>query len=100
MTDEMMSLQALLEKCSDTDLLRQMIGFAVQRLMELEVEGQTGAGHGERSAVRLNHRNGTRPRLGDPRGYGRAAHPEAAQGQLLPGLSGASPDGGELPGGR
>ena len=27
MTDEMMSLQALLEKSSDTDLLREMIGF-------------------------------------------------------------------------
>jgi hypothetical protein len=32
-TDEMMSLQALLEKSSDTDLLREMIGFAAQRLM-------------------------------------------------------------------
>ena len=27
MTDEMMSLQALLEKSSDTDLLREMIGL-------------------------------------------------------------------------
>ena len=43
MTDEMMSLQALLEKSSDTDLLREMIGFAAQRLMELEIEGRTGA---------------------------------------------------------
>jgi len=40
-----------LEKSSDTDLLREMIGFAAQRLMELEVEGRTGAGHGERSTV-------------------------------------------------
>ena len=62
MTDEMMSLQALLEKSSDTDLLREMIGFAAQRLMELEVEGRTGAGHGERSADRLTHRNGYRDR--------------------------------------
>src|SRR6266481_2822349 len=43
MTDEMMSLQALLEKSSDTDLLREMIGFAAHRLMELEVENLTGA---------------------------------------------------------
>jgi hypothetical protein len=43
MTEEMMSLQALLEKSSDADLLREMIGFAAQRLMELEVEGRTGA---------------------------------------------------------
>ena len=62
MTDEMMSLRALLEKSSDTDLLREMIGFTAQRLMELEVGGLTGAGHGERSAERINHRNGYRER--------------------------------------
>jgi putative transposase len=62
MTDEMMSLRALLEKSSDTDLLREMIGFTAQRLMELEVGGLTGAGHGERSADRINHRNGYRER--------------------------------------
>ncbi len=62
MTDEMMSLQALLEKSSDTDLLREMIGFAAQRLMELEIEGRTGAGHGERSIDRLTQRNGYRDR--------------------------------------
>ena len=96
MTDEMMSLRALLEKSSDADLLREMIGFAAQRLMELEVEGLTGAAHGERSADRINHRNGYRDRdLGDPRRHGRAAHPQAAQGQLLPRLPGAAPDGRE-----
>jgi putative transposase len=62
MTDEMMSLRTLLEKSSDTDLLREMIGFTAQRLMELEVGGHTGAGHGERSADRINHRNGYRER--------------------------------------
>jgi putative transposase len=62
MTDEMMSLRTLLEKSSDTDLLREMIGFTAQRLMELEVGGRTGAGHGERSADRINHRNGYRER--------------------------------------
>ena len=35
MTDEMMSLLTLLEKSSDADLLREMVGFAAQRLMEL-----------------------------------------------------------------
>src|SRR5438105_4412405 len=62
MTTEMMSLRALLEKSSDVDLLREMIGFVAQRLMALEVEGLTGAGHGERSAERINHRNGYRDR--------------------------------------
>ena len=62
MTDKMMSLQALLEKSSDTDLLREMIGFAAHRLMELEVENLTGAAHGERTTDRIAHRNGYRDR--------------------------------------
>ena len=56
MTDEMMSLRTLLEKSSDADLLREMVGFAAQRLMELEVEGVTGAGWGEKSPERLVQR--------------------------------------------
>ncbi len=62
MTDAMMSLRTLLEKSSDADLLREMVGFAAQRLMELEVENLTGAAHGERSPDRINHRNGYRGR--------------------------------------
>jgi putative transposase len=72
MTDEMMSLRTLLEKSSDADLLREMVGFAAQRLMELEVESLTGAAHGERSPERINHRNGYRDRVWETRPTGQA----------------------------
>ena len=56
MTDDWIALCQLVEKSSDADLLREMIGFAAERLMALEVQGQTGAGYGERTAERLAHR--------------------------------------------
>jgi len=62
MTTETMDLQSLLEKSTDYDFLRRMIGFTAQRLMELEVEGLTGAASGARSPDRINHRNGYRDR--------------------------------------
>src|SRR6201988_1812339 len=62
MTDDKIALRALLEKGSDATFLREMIGFAAQRLMELESEALCGAGHGERSADRRNQRNGYRER--------------------------------------
>jgi transposase-like protein len=62
MTDEMMALRTMIEKGTDADVLREMIGFAAQRLMDLEVQGLTGAAHGERSADRLVQRNGYRYR--------------------------------------
>ena len=60
MTDPSIALRELLEKSADADLLREMIGFAAERLMELEVQDLTGAGYGERTPERLAQRNGGR----------------------------------------
>jgi len=62
MTDDKIALRELLEKGSDTTFLRDMIGFAARRLMELETDTICGAEHGERSADRRNQRNGYRDR--------------------------------------
>ena len=67
MTDEMMALQGVLEKTSDADLLREMLGFAAERLMELDVGSKTGAPWGEKSAERLVQRNGYRDRVWEMR---------------------------------
>ena len=85
MTDEMMSLRALLEKSADAELLREMVGFAAQRLMELEVEGLTGAAHGERSPDRINQRNGYRDRDWETRaGTVELRIPKLRKGSYLP----------------
>ena len=58
MTVENMNLQELLEKNKDEDLLREMIGYTAQRLMDVEVEDLTGAATGVSGPRGLNERNG------------------------------------------
>src|SRR5260370_35160533 len=87
MSEEMMSLGRVVEKSSDADLLREMIGFTAQRLMELEIEGLTGAAHGERSPERINQRNGYRDRLWETRaGTVDLRIPKLRKGSYFPGF--------------
>ena len=85
MTDDKIALRDLLEKGSDATFLREMIGFAAQRLMELETDGLCGAAHGERSADRPNQRNGYRDRDWQTRaGTVELRIPKLRQGSYFP----------------
>jgi transposase-like protein len=96
MTDDKIALRALLEKGSDTTFLREMIGFAAERLMALETEALCGAAPGERSTERTNQRNGYRDRDWSTRaGTVEPRIPQAAPWQLIPRLPGAAPHGRE-----
>jgi len=88
MTDEMiMTLRSLVEKAPDADLLREMIGFAVERLMELEVGRLTGAAWVEKSAERLAQRNGYRDRMWETRaGTVELRIPKLRKGCYFPGF--------------
>ena len=87
MTDDKIALRALLEKGSDTTFLREMLGFAAQRLMELETEALCGAAHGERSPDRINQRNGFRDRSWETRaGTVELRIPKLRKGSYFPGF--------------
>ena len=85
MTDDRMALLELIEKSADADLVREMLAFAAERLMELEVEAKTGVPAGARSPERLNQRNGYRERAWDTRaGRIDLAIPKLRKGSYLP----------------
>jgi transposase-like protein len=87
MTSPTMNLQELLEKTTDPDFLREMIGFTAQRLMELEVETRTGAAPGARTPDRLNQRNGYRDRDWHTRaGTVELRIPKLRKGSYFPGF--------------
>src|SRR3712207_5528058 len=85
MTDERMALIELIEKGADADLIRDMLAFAAERMMELEVEAKTGAPAGARNPDRLTHRNGYRERAWETRaGRIDLAIPKLRKGSYFP----------------
>lgn len=64
---ETAALKALLCEAPDHRLLAEMLGFVADRLMALDVDQLCGAGAHERSAERVNHRNGYRSRRWETR---------------------------------
>lgn len=85
MTDDMMNLPALVEQAPDADRLREMIGYAAGRLMELEVGARTGAGYGEKDPQRQVQRNGYRERDWETRaGTVERRIPRRRQGNYFP----------------
>ncbi|ACI51524.1 transposase IS256 [Gluconacetobacter diazotrophicus PA1 5] len=85
MTDEKMALLELVEQASDGDFVREMLAFAADRMMEMEVEAGTGAPLGARSASRSTQRNGYRARNWDTRaGTVELAIPKLRKGSYFP----------------
>lgn len=85
MTDERMTLLELVEKSADADLVREMLAFAAERIMDAEVELLTGASKGARTTLRENHRNGYRDRDWDTRaGRIELAIPKLRKGSYFP----------------
>lgn len=85
MTDDRMALIELIEKGADGDLVRELLAFAAERMMELEVEARTGAPAGARSPDRLTHRNGYHERSWETRaGRVDLAIPKLRRGSYLP----------------
>ena len=87
MTKASMALSELAEKGADADLLREMIQFVAQRMMDMDVEGLCAAAYGERSPERTNSRNGYRERAWDTRaGSVGLKIPKLRQGSYFPGF--------------
>jgi transposase-like protein len=82
-----MALAELAEKGADADLLREMIQYVAQRMMEMDAESLCAALYGERSPDRLNSRNGYRERLWETRaGSIDLKIPKLRKGSYFPGF--------------
>ena len=96
MTEDMMSLRTFVEKTPDADLLREMIGFAAERLMELEVGAATGAGYGEKNPLRQAQRNGRLSATAIATGTGRPARGPSSCASRSSGRAPTSPRSSNL----
>lgn len=87
MTKTSIALTELAEKGGDVDLVRDMLHFIAQRLMDADVEGLCGAPYGERAVPRENSRNGYRERLWETRtGAIDLRIPKLRKGSYFPGF--------------
>ena len=85
MTEDRLPLAELLQKAGDGDFLRTVAEAVLQILMESDVDGLIGAARHERSADRLNYRNGYRDRTLDTRlGTMALRVPKLRQGSYFP----------------
>lgn len=86
-TKTTIALAELAEKGADADLLREMIQYVAQRMMDLDVESLCQAAYGERTADRANSRNGYRDRQWDTRsGSVDLKIPKLRKGSYFPGF--------------
>jgi putative transposase len=87
MTEDRLPLVELLQKAGEGDFLRSVAEAVLQLLMEADAEGLIGAGRYERSADRLNWRNGDRERVLATRlGSLQRRIPQLRQGSYFPSL--------------
>src|SRR5918995_1480083 len=85
MTEERLPLAELLAKSGDADFRCSVAEAVLQLLMEADVEGLIGAARHERSAERLNYRNGYRDRTFETRlGPLSLRIPKLRQGSYFP----------------
>lgn len=66
-------------------MVREMLAFAAERMMDLEIKAKAGAPARSRNSARVNHRNGHRNRGWDTcAGWIELAIPKLRKGSYLP----------------
>ncbi len=85
MTDDRMAMMEFLEKEADADLVREMLTFAAERILDAEVEAVTGAAKHVRTPMRETQRNSYCERAWETRaGRIELAIPKLRKGSYFP----------------